>query len=102
MVSVVIEAFKKLCFSVHLSQIVVWYTVTGVYITLHNSSARLDGIHPVEIHDHLIGTFGIHLITAVSLIKRLILYEVTQTLGPRFDRFSVRCPYYRGFFKENI
>ena len=55
MVSVVIEAFKKLCFSVHLSQIVVWYTVTGVYITLHNSSARLDGIHPVEIHDHLIG-----------------------------------------------
>ena len=55
MVSVVTEAFKKLCFSVHLSQIVVWYTVTGVYITLHNSSARLDGIHPVEIHDHLIG-----------------------------------------------
>ena len=31
----------------------------------------------------------------MSLIKRLILYEFTQTLGPRFDRFSVRCPYYR-------
>ena len=28
----------------------VWYTETGLYITLHNSSARLDGIFPVQIH----------------------------------------------------
>ena len=47
MLSVVIEAFKK---SVHLSQIVVSYTATGLYITLHSSSARLDRIHPVQIH----------------------------------------------------
>ena len=39
---------KVLC--VHLSKIFVWYTATGLYITLHNSPARLDGIHPVEIH----------------------------------------------------
>ena len=29
---------------------VVWYTVTGLYITLHSSPARLGGIHPVQIH----------------------------------------------------
>ena len=29
---------------------VVYYTVTGLYITLHSSSARLDRIHPVQIH----------------------------------------------------
>ena len=51
MLSVVIEAFKsQLCSSVHLSQIVVSYTATGLYITLHSSSARLDRIHPVQIH----------------------------------------------------
>ena len=41
---------SRLCSSVHLSQIVVWYAATGLYITLHSSSARLDGIHPVQIH----------------------------------------------------
>ena len=45
----------------------------------------------MEIHDHLIGIRD----SPDQLIKRLILYEYTQTLGPRFDRFSVRCPYYR-------
>ena len=29
---------------------VVWYTVTELYITLHSSPARLGGIHPVQIH----------------------------------------------------
>ena len=52
MLSLVTEALKKsvmfLC--VHLSKIFVWYTATGLYITLHNPPARLDGIHPVEIH----------------------------------------------------
>ena len=51
MLSVVTEALKKsvmfLC--VLLSKIFVWYTATGLYITFHNSPARLDGIHPVEI-----------------------------------------------------
>ena len=50
---------SRLCSSVHLSQIVVWYTVTGLYITLHSSPARLGGIHPVQIH----------LITAVSVTR---------------------------------
>ena len=48
MLSVVIEAFKKsVMFLCTLSQIVVWYTATGLYITLHSSSARLEGIHPL-------------------------------------------------------
>ena len=46
----------SLCFSVCLSQIVVWYTATGLYITLHSSSTRLEGIHPVHIQ--LIGDSG--------------------------------------------
>ena len=28
----------------------VWYTATRLFITLHSSSARLDGIHTVQIH----------------------------------------------------
>ena len=52
MLSVVIEAFKKsVMFLCTLSQIVVWYTATGLYITLHSSSARLDGIHLIGILD---------------------------------------------------
>ena len=46
MLSVVIEAFKK---SV-IFQIFVCYTATGLYITLHSLSVRLDGIYPVQIH----------------------------------------------------
>ena len=54
-----------LCSSVHLSQMVIsWYTVTGLYITLHSSSARLDGAHSVQIH-----LIRIRLITAVPIIK---------------------------------
>ena len=49
MLPVVIEV-SQLCSSVHLSQIVVWYTANGLYITLHISPARLDGIQPVQIH----------------------------------------------------
>ena len=42
---------SRLGFSVHLLQIVVWCTVTGIYITfMHSSLARLDGIHPGQIH----------------------------------------------------
>ena len=53
MLSVVIEAFKEsvmfLC-TPFANRCLVYYTVTGLYITLHSSSARLDGIHPVQIH----------------------------------------------------
>ena len=91
---------SRLCSSVHLLQIVVWYTVTGLYITLHSSSARLDGMYPVQIH-----LIGIHLITAVSVIKRLSLYVNVFTLCGR-DLVSVvrirESPYYRGFFSRKI
>ena len=40
MLSVVIEAFKQsLMFLCKPSQIVVWYTATGLYITLHTELA---------------------------------------------------------------
>ena len=64
-----------LCSSIHLSQMVIsWYTATGLYITLHSSSARLDGAYSVQIH-----LIRIRLITAVPIIKsqELRLYEMT-------------------------
>ena len=68
MLSVVTEALKKsvmfLC--VHLSKIFVWYTATGLYITLHNSPARLDGIHPVEIN-----LIGIRIIEVFFFFKKI-------------------------------
>ena len=92
-----------LCSSVHLLQIVVWYfTATGLYITLHSSSARLDvdGIHPVQIH--LIGIWDWLLITAVSMIKRLSLYEFTLWGGDLVSVVRIRdSPYDRVFFLRN-
>ena len=68
MLSVVTEALKKsvmfLC--VHLSKIFVWYTATGLYITLHNSPPRLDGIHPVEIR-----LIGIRIIEVFFFFKKI-------------------------------
>ena len=52
MLSVVIQALKKsVCSSVHLKfcKLIVWYTATGHYITLHSSSPRLDRIFSVQI-----------------------------------------------------
>ena len=67
----------RLCSPVHLSQIVVYYTATGLYMTyisLHRSSARLDGIHTVQIH--LIGIRDS--LDRLSVpIKGLSLYEFT-------------------------
>ena len=61
---VVIEAFKKsVCSSVRLSQIVVWYTATGLCITLHSSPARRDS--PCADSPDRDSGLGIHLITAV-------------------------------------
>ena len=69
MLSVVTEALKKsvmfLC--VHLSKIFVWYKATGLYITLHNSPARLDGIHPVEIH-----LIGIRIIEVFFFLRKYV------------------------------
>ena len=91
MLSAVIEILKKssnLCSFVHLSQIVVWYTATWLYITLHSSSARLDGIFPVQIHLIGIRDSPDHRSVRNKEVKFMWIYS----LGPRF---SVRCPYYR-------
>ena len=69
MLSVVIEAFKKLvmflCTSLQINCLV--YGDWAFEVTLHTSSARLDGIYPVQIH----------LITTASVRKRLSLYGFT-------------------------
>ena len=58
MLSVVIEAFKKLvmflCTSLQINCLV--YGDWAFEVTLHSSSARLDGIYPVQIH--LIGIWN--------------------------------------------
>ena len=52
------------------------------------------------MHIQLIG-FGIHLITAVSVINRLILYEFTLWGQDLASVIRIReSPYYRGFFKK--
>ena len=69
-------------------------------MTLHSSSARLDGIHLVQIH-----LFKIHVITVKFVIKRLLsLYEFTPWGRDLLSVVRIReSPYYRGFFfKENI
>ena len=52
MLSVVIEAFKKSIifppYTFRKSLFVI--QATGLYITLHSLSVRLDGIYPVQIH----------------------------------------------------
>ena len=68
------------------------------YISFHSSSARPDGIHPVQIH-----LIGIHLITSVSVIKRLSLYEFTLWGRDLVPVVRIReSPYYRGFFSNKI
>ena len=103
MLSVVIEAFKKsvmfLC-TPFTNGCLVYYTVTGLYITLHSSSARLDGIHPTgaDSPDWDLGC-GIRLISTVSVIKRLSLYEFALWGQDLVSVVRIReSPYYRGFF----
>ena len=43
-----------------------------------------------------------HLITAVSVIKKLILCEFTLWGRDLVTVVRIESPYYRGFFKENI
>ena len=52
MLSLVFRALKRVGYVplYNCCKFIVWYTATGLYITLHSSSARLDGIHPVQIH----------------------------------------------------
>ena len=78
---------SRLCSSVHLSQIVVWYTATGLYITLHSSSARVHGIFPVQIHLIGIRDSPDHRSVRNKEVKFIWLYSL-------LSRFSVRCPYY--------
>ena len=59
---------------------------------------KLVGIFPVQIH--LIG-IRIHLITAVSVIKRLSLYEFTLWGRDLVSVVRIReSPYYRGFLMK--
>ena len=77
---------SRLCSSVHLSQIAVWYTATRLFITLHSSSARLDVNHPVQIH--LIGIRDSLDHRSVSN-KEVKLIEICS-LGPRQCPLSER------------
>ena len=87
MLSLVTEALKKsvmfLC--VRLSKIFVWYTATGLYITLRNPPARLDGIHPVEIR-----LIGIRIIEGFFFFLRKYL----KILSGHWKLSVIeRCPY---------
>ena len=72
----------------YLSQIVVWYTATRLLL-LPGIAHQPDGIHPVQIH----------LITAVSVIKKLSLYEFTLWCR---DLVSVVCIRESVLWKKNI
>ena len=100
MLSVVIEAFKKsvmfLCTTFNNRFLV--YTGTGLYITLHSSSARLlDGIS--------IDLIGIRNSPDLRSVRNKEVKFIW--IYPLGSRFSVRCPYqrsspyYGGFFQEN-
>ena len=67
MLSVVIEAFKKSVMFLCTPFANCCLVCSDWAFTPHSSPARIDGIHPMQIH----------LITAVSAIKRLSLYEFT-------------------------
>ena len=102
MLSVVIEAFKSVMFLCTPFQIVVWYTATGLYITLHNSSARLDGIHPVQIH--LIGIRNSAPDHRRVRNKKVTFYTNLLSGAEIYYPLSVleRVHIIEGFFKENI
>ena len=58
-----------------------------------SSSARLDGIHTVQIH-----VIGIHLTSTVSLIERLSLYEFTLSGRDLVSVVHIRENLYYSFF----
>ena len=88
MLSVVIHALKsRLDSPVHLLQIVVWYTATGL-LKSPCIAHQPDGIHPVQIHLIGIRDSPNHRSVRNKEVKFIWIYP----LGPRF---SVCCPYYR-------
>ena len=96
MLSVVIQALKKsvmfLCTPFENRCLI--YSDWAFEITL--LAHQPEGIHPVQIH--LIES-PVHLITAVSVIKRLSLYEFTLWGRNLVSVVRIReSPYYRGFF----
>ena len=96
MLSVVIQALKK--------SVMVLCTPFENRCLIYSDWACMghqpDGIHPVQIH--LIGNLS-HLITTVSVIKWLSLYEFTLWGRDLVSVVRIReSPYYRGFVKENI
>ena len=76
LLSEVTEAFKKSIMFLRTPVVnrCLIYSDWAFEITLHSSSARLDGFTLCRFTS---SRFGIHLITAVCVIKRLSLYEVT-------------------------
>ena len=92
MLSVVIQALKKsvtfLCTT--FADRCLICSDWAFEVTLHSSSARLEVIHPVQIHLIRIQDSPDHRSVRNKEVKFIWIYS----LGPRF---SVRCPYYRGF-----
>ena len=87
MLSVVIQILKShLCSSVHFSQIVVWYTVTGL-LKSRCLADQPDGIHPVQIH-----LIGVRDLSDHSSVRNKVGVNFIwiYSLGLRF---SVPCPY---------
>ena len=88
MLSVVIEASKKLVMFLctpFANYLFPWYVATWAFeVTLHTSSARLDGIYPMQIH--LIGIWNSpdHYSVCDKEVKFIWIYS---------PRVSVRCPY---------
>ena len=73
MLSVVIQALKsRLCSSVHLSHLVIWYAATEI-LKSRCIAHRSDGIHSEQIHLIRIRDSSDH--SALPVIERLSLYE---------------------------
>ena len=93
MLSVVIETFKKSVMFLSTpfaNRCLVYYRVTGQDSPCADSPDRDSGC-------------GIRLISAVSVIKRLSLYEFTLWGQDLVSVVRIsESPYYRGFFVANI
>ena len=102
MLSVVIEAFKKsimfLC-----SPLANWCLAVQRLGFISLSTAHQPDYTGFTLCRFTWWAFVIHLITAVSVIKTLSLYEFTLCDRDLVSVVHIReSPYYRGFFKENI
>ena len=103
MLSVVIEAFKKLVMFLCTSfcKLIVWYTATGV-LKSPCIAHQADQMGFALCKFTRLG-YGIHLITTASVIKRLSLYEFTLWGQDLVSVVRIReSPYYRGSFLKKI